>query len=265
MWVTMDLARRLEACDANHAAEYVRARLLSDPQFPGDICRIAGGMAIRSGPDSPMNFAVGIGLGVGVSAADVQAIEEFFLTAATPPLFKLSPWADRELWSLLKSQGYGVSDFLNVWVLPLKDWVPDDCADDDEIIIHEVGHDAAEVWADTVSTGFDGRMPTARDRAFLRGFYDSASTTAFLATWGDNPVAAGTVSTHEGVGMLFNASTIDGYRSRGLQMRLIHQRLAHAQRRGCDLAMVQATPGSASDRNIARAGFQLAYTKLFVQ
>ncbi len=135
MWVTMDLARRLEASDANHAAEYVRARLLSDPQFPGDICRIAGGMAIRSGPDSPINFAVGIGLGVGVSAADVQAIEEFFLTAATPPLFKLSPWADRELWSLLKSQGYGVSDFLNVWVLPLKDWVPDDCADDD-VVIH---------------------------------------------------------------------------------------------------------------------------------
>ena len=128
-----------------------------------------------------------------------------------------------------------------------------------------MGDDAAEIWADTVSTGFDGRMPTARDRAFLRGFYDSVSTTAFLATWGGSPAAAGTVSTHEGVGMLFNTSTIEGYRSRGLQMRLIHQRIAHAQRRGCDLAMVQATPGSASERNIARAGFQLAYTKLFVQ
>ena len=108
-------------------------------------------------------------------------------------------------------------------------------------------------------------MPTARDRAFLRGFYDSPSTTAFLATCEGSPAAAGTVSIRDGVGMLFNTSTIARYRSRGLQMRLIHQQLAHTKVRGCDMAMVQATPGSASERNIARAGFRLAYTKLFVQ
>lgn len=147
----LDLARRLESWDANHAAEYVRARLLSDPQFPGDIRRIAGGMAIRSGPDSPINFVVRIGLGTAVSAADVQTIEEFFRPAAIPPLFKLSPWADRELWPILKSRGYGVAEFLNVWVLPLNDWVPAVCAGDD-VVIHEVGHDAADIWTDTVST-----------------------------------------------------------------------------------------------------------------
>jgi hypothetical protein len=86
-----------------------------------------------------------------------------------------------------------------------------------------------------------------------------------LATRGGTPVAAGSVSIHDGVGMLFNTSTIERFRGHGYQKRPIRQRLAYAKTRGCDVAMVQATPGSASERNIVRARFQLAYTKLFVQ
>jgi hypothetical protein len=137
VWVDLALVRRLEATDANSAAEYVQARLASDPQFPGAIREVAGGMAVRSGQDSPISFAVGIGLGTPVSAEDIQEIEEFFRRASIRPLFKLSPWADPGLWDILKQKGYGVGGFLNVWVLSLSDWIPPETPDD-SLAIREV-------------------------------------------------------------------------------------------------------------------------------
>jgi len=42
---------------------------------------------------------------------------------------------------------------------------------------------------------------------------------------------------------------------------VLHARLAAATTAGCDLATVQTTPGSGSQRNVERMGFRLAYTK----
>ena len=46
------------------------------------------------------------------------------------------------------------------------------------------------------------------------------------------------------------------------QVRLIVSDTNEGFARGCNLALVQTTPGSASQRNVARCGFQLAYTKV---
>jgi len=43
---------------------------------------------------------------------------------------------------------------------------------------------------------------------------------------------------------------------------LLHARLTTAAAAGCDLATVQTAPGNASQRNVERLGFRLAYTKL---
>jgi hypothetical protein len=47
-------------------------------------------------------------------------------------------------------------------------------------------------------------------------------------------------------------------------MALLQARLAAARRAGCDLAVVGTSPGSDSQRNIERAGFTLAYTKVIM-
>ncbi len=65
----------------------------------------------------------------------------------------------------------------------------------------------------------------------------------------------------DGVALLFSASTRFQFRKRGVQTALITARLQAAAHAGCDLAMVLTTPGSASERNIQRAGFRVAYTK----
>lgn len=64
-----------------------------------------------------------------------------------------------------------------------------------------------------------------------------------------------------GQASLLKASTRLTFRGRGVQTALLHHRLALAAAAGCDLATVQTQPGSASQRNVERQGFRLAYTK----
>jgi GNAT superfamily N-acetyltransferase len=64
------------------------------------------------------------------------------------------------------------------------------------------------------------------------------------------------------VAVLAGASTVPAWRGRGAQGALLRARLAHAASIGCDLAMMGAAPGSASQRNGERAGFRIAYTRI---
>ena len=52
------------------------------------------------------------------------------------------------------------------------------------------------------------------------------------------------------------------WRNRGAQRALLEHRLGRAAEAGCDLAMMGAAPGSASQRNAERQGFRIAYTRI---
>ena len=67
---------------------------------------------------------------------------------------------------------------------------------------------------------------------------------------------------HDGVALLAGASTIPEGRQQGAQLALLESRLRHAAEKGCDIAMMCAAPGSASQRNAERQGFRIAYTRI---
>jgi predicted acetyltransferase len=67
-----------------------------------------------------------------------------------------------------------------------------------------------------------------------------------------------------GLAILFADSTAARYRRRGFHRELIAVRLREARTQGCDLAAASVSPGSASQRNYERAGFQVAYTKVLL-
>jgi GNAT superfamily N-acetyltransferase len=64
------------------------------------------------------------------------------------------------------------------------------------------------------------------------------------------------------VALFAGASTVPEQRRRGLQSALLEARLRYARKRGCDVAMMVAEPGSNSQRNAERQGFQVAYTRV---
>ncbi len=75
------------------------------------------------------------------------------------------------------------------------------------------------------------------------------------------PIATGVVFISGGVALLAGASTIPEARRQGAQSALLEARLRYAVEKRCDLAMMCALPGSASQRNAQRNGFQIAYTR----
>ena len=90
----------------------------------------------------------------------------------------------------------------------------------------------------------------------------SRGTVCFVADWGGQPIAAAALAMHDGVALLAGASTDPAFRGRGAQAALLETRLAHATSAGCDVAMMGALPGSASQRNGERQGFRIAYTRI---
>jgi hypothetical protein len=64
------------------------------------------------------------------------------------------------------------------------------------------------------------------------------------------------------VALLAGACTVPEARKQGAQLALLEGRLRAAAEQGCDLAMMCAAPGSASQRNAERHGFRIAYTRI---
>ena len=86
----------------------------------------------------------------------------------------------------------------------------------------------------------------------------------FVARVDDRPAAhAALYLDHpSSTAVLAAAATLPDFRGRGCQAALLHARLAEAARHGCELAVVEATPGSTSQRNLERVDLRLAYTKV---
>jgi len=65
----------------------------------------------------------------------------------------------------------------------------------------------------------------------------------------------------EGIAQLTGAATAPAHRRRGIQTALLAARLAAAAAAGCDVAVVTTQPGSKSQQNTQRQGFDLLYTR----
>ena len=101
--------------------------------------------------------------------------------------------------------------------------------------------------------------------AVLRTMAETASKNPamshFLVERGGAQLATGSFGAHDRVALLAGASTIPSGRGLGAQGLLLSARLHAAQAQGCALAVMAAAPGSTSQRNAERGGFQVAYTR----
>ena len=86
-------------------------------------------------------------------------------------------------------------------------------------------------------------------------------TTAWLARVDDQPVGGGSLTILDGLSLISGDGTLPSYRHRGVQTLLLQCRLAHAAASGCELAAICTQPGSGSQRNTERQGFQVVYAR----
>jgi len=252
MFADAALARRLEA------AEAANARGCSG--VPGTaMLEVGGGCAIFAGADSPLTQAVGIGLNGPVGEEEIGRLEDFFRSRGARVAIDLCPLADPGLVEGLAERGYRVAEFNNMLV---KRLAGGEISLTPRVRRAVPGED--DLWSHTVGRGFfEEPELTDEEMDVGRAIFAMPGAMCYVAaSEHGEPAGGGALAIHDGLALLFADSTIARFRRAGLHLETIQARLNEALARGCDLAAASTLPGSGSQRNYERLGFQVVYTKI---
>jgi GNAT superfamily N-acetyltransferase len=247
----LSLARRIEAAEADNARGCTAAGT--------PMLEVAGGCAIFVGADSPLTQVVGMGLNGPVSNAEIGAVEAFFHCRGAKVRLDLCPLADPGLLRELGERGYRLTEFNNVLVKRL--------AGTEIVLTPRVRRAIAgetDLWSHTVGRGFFEQPElTCEEMDVGRVIFAMPEALCYLASSENGEPAGGaTLAVRGGLATLFADSIVRDFRRRGLHRELISARLNEAIAQGCDLATASTLPGSASQRNYERLGFEVAYTRV---
>jgi hypothetical protein len=213
------------------------------------------------GAASPCTQTFGLGMFQAPTPAGLDAIEAFYRERAAPVWHEVSPLADPSVLPLLNARGYQPCELSNVLVRSLGAGLEPAGSPTPGLAVRLVRDGEQDVWAATARAGWSDVVPEEVTRDLMGVTSRRRGALAFLAELDGKPVAAGALSIHGRVALLAGASTIPEARKRGAQLALLSARLRAAVEHGCDLAMMGAQPGSASQRNAERHGFRVAYTR----
>ena len=255
----LDLARRLERVEGLANAAFVEARARVSPGSGSCWTEIAGTRCMFDSVDSPVTQTFGLGMFEPVTADDLAEMEVFFRVRGAQVFHEVSPLADPSALAMLNRHGYKPLEFTTVLVRELQQGsaLPETaCA------VRMARPEESSHWSKLSVQGWN--------QPALGGFLEDMAAsnaerhdiTSFYAEVDGNLAATGSVCIHEGVALMAGASTVPEARGRGAQQSLLAHRLHYAAGQGCTIAMMGALPGSASQRNAQRNGFQVAYTRL---
>lgn len=249
----LTLARRLERCEGKANAAFVAARAKLQPEVGARAIEQAGAFVQFDGPGSPLTQSFALGITQTPAAEDMDIIEE----VATA--HEVSPLASMETMQLLVARGYHPIELSSV----LHRGIGDVTVTDGRVRARVARPEEIDLWCDVAAEGwseYPDLIPFVREMGRIAA--RSEGTTSFFAELDGRAIATGALSIHDGVALLAGASTIPSARKQGAQRALFETRLRYAAEQGCDLAMMAAAPGSASQRNAERQGFRIAYTRI---
>ena len=250
----LPLARRLEAAEAANA----KGCTAIHPEAAS--IEVAGGCAVFVGAESPLTHAVGVGLNGHVSVEEIATLEAFFRERGSKVTIDLCPLADAGLSELLAGRGYRLTEFSNVLVRRL--------AGREIVMTPRVRRvllpEETDLWSYTVGHGFfDQAELTTEEMDVGRAICGMPGALCYLATSSaGEPAGAAASAMYGGLATLFADSTIARFRRGGLHAELIAARLNEALAQGCEMATASTLPGSGSQRNYDRLGFEVVYTRV---
>jgi hypothetical protein len=263
------VAERVERLEADFIACGIAAARKRGAHPGSFVLPVAGGIASFAEPDSPLNKVAGLGFGGVPSLAELEEIERAFAACGAPVQVELANLADPEIGARLTARSYRLSSFENVLGLDLRQEA--ERATTSGVNVWSSDDDEFERWLDVVTEGFvhpDTQGVPAHEEfprdVIANAERDLAATGGvrrYLASH-DGVIAGGaSMRLVEGVAQLTGAATLLAHRRRGVQTALLAARRADAAAAGCDLAVVTTQPGSKSQQNVQRHGFDLLYTR----
>jgi ribosomal protein S18 acetylase RimI-like enzyme len=260
-----DVAAILEAAEAWHLRVQVdtwRALGAADAHVVEIGVGVAAFTERRFG--RKLNHVTGLGMAGPVDEGALARLEAAYAGRGLGVEIDLCPHADASALALLARRGYAVNAFSNTYARTL-DEVPVRVASGIEIL-QDSAAEALFVEASLAGFSLQAHQRPRELLVALARIAQAREDTALFVARIDGHVAGSAglavMDTPRGrIGELYIASTLPGFRGRGVQTALLQARLAAARDAGCALVFVGARPANTSARNTERAGFGLAFTK----
>jgi GNAT superfamily N-acetyltransferase len=269
VFCSTELAARIERAECSMLAQSVAAVMRRRPAERAVCLPLSGGVASYAGPGSPLDKLAGLGFAGPLDLEQLAAAERAFAERDTPLQVELSSLADPSTAPALTRRGYVLVGFENVLGCALP---PQPASTPPPgIELRLAGEGELDAWIAVLITAFatpdlEG-VPSHESfprEALARTMEDMSGVdgmTRYVACLDGRLVAGAALRLSEGVAQLCGSATLPAYRRRGIQSALLARRLADSGRAGCDLAVVTTQPGSKSQQNVQRRGFELLYTR----
>lgn len=251
--IDFELMRRIERAIASNLRDFVAANRKLFPHLGADYIPVAGGIAAFNGVGSPVSTVKGIG--PQITAGDLVEAEAFFrVHGAAEVVIEAAPWLTEESIHVLRGRGFSEAGHEDVVATKAEKSSGGDPLDT-SLRVETV---PLTEWPELMRRSYElpdepaaGELTTAA--AHLRGarLYGVREREGWIAC--GQSVAYGDV-------VVFGCDgTLPSARGRGAQKALITSRLKAIQARSTVVAEV--APGSNSERNYLRCGFQVAYSR----
>lgn len=255
-----ELCARLETVEALNQVEFAVTFNRLEKKIQAAYKKIGTGYAVFGGVDSPLTQAFALGLGGEVSEKEILELENFYKERDSSVNVEVCTLSDISLTRLLVERGFQISEYSHLLV---KSLAGDESFEQaGELFIREVRADEADKFAATVARAFaEGSEPSESITEIFKVWFEQSNCTWFGAFVDGEPVGGGAVFLNRGVAEFGGASTLPEHRGKGIQTALLKARLAYAKKNGCDMAMVTTLPGTISQRNVEKQGFQIAYAR----
>jgi len=235
----------------------------------GFVMPVAGGVASFAEQGSPLNKVAGLGFGGVPTAAALEEIEEAFAARGALVHVELAHLADPAIGALLTERGYQLTSFENVLGRALTG--QPEPVTPPGVKVRLSNEKEFEPWLDVVAQGFaypdtqgvasHEEFPREVIARAMRDLSAAAGVMRYVALRDGILVGGASVRMAQGVAQLTGAATVPTHRRRGVQTALLSARLVDAAAAGCDIAVITTQPGSKSQQNAQRRGFDLLYTR----
>jgi hypothetical protein len=234
-----------------------------------EVVPLADGWMVFDAPGSPVNKICGIGLDRPLTDEELDELVAFFTKRGAEPKVELSPFSSPALLEGLARRGFILREFENTLVRAIpadaKALLPGGWPDG--VTVERVDPTNKSAVREQLVVSFSGFFPegaTLPDGLIEFGMRAAQMPECdmFVARVDGEAVGGGSCESRNGVTMLFGTSVKPGHRRRGIQQALIAARLARGRERGSHLAAITSRPGIPTERNAARLGFGMAYSRV---
>ncbi len=256
------LSQKIERAEARSNADFVETRARLTPEVGSAWIEVGGAYAMFDGVESPCTQTFGLGMFEETTPEHLDEIEQFFTTRGAPVFHEVSPLTDPSLMQMLSDRGYRPIELTSIMY---RETGGEDVGKvrNESITTRVISPDEVDLWAKTSAGGWATEHESLAEFMYNFGRISAqcAGAYPYIAELDSNAISTGMLFIHGDVAVLAGASTIPEGRNQGAQNALLAARLKFASAKGCTLAIMGALPGSQSQKNAQKNGFNIAYTR----